>query len=85
MPTSVQPELWVDKGAAVVEFYREAFGASVLLHVGDGEDIVAQLSVDGAVFWVAGTRSAAPRFTPPAIGGATGRLADGLTDCRLPR
>lgn len=73
MPTSVQPELWVDKGATAVEFYRTAFGATVLLQVGDGEDIVAQLAVDGAVFWVAGTKSAAPRFTPPAIGGATGR------------
>ncbi len=73
MPTSVQPELWVDKGATAVAFYRAAFGATVLLQVGDGEDIVAQLAVDGAVFWVAATTSAAPRFTPPAIGGATGR------------
>ncbi|MEO7269181.1 MAG: VOC family protein [Knoellia sp.] len=73
MPTSIQPELWVDKGATAVEFYRAAFGATVLLQMGDGEDIVAQLAVDGAAFWVAATTSAAPRFTPPAIGGATGR------------
>lgn len=73
MPTSIQPELWVDKGATAVEFYRAAFGATVLLQMGDGEDIVAQLAVDGAVFWVAATTSAAPRFTPRAIGGATGR------------
>ena len=73
MPTFVQPELWVDKGASAVEFYRAAFGATVLLQVGDGEDIVAQLAVDGAAFWVAATTSAAPRFTPHGIGGATGR------------
>ncbi len=63
MPTSVQPELWVDKGATAIEFYRAAFGATVLHQVGDGEDIVAQLAVDGAVFWVAATALAAPRFT----------------------
>ena len=73
MATFVQPQLWVDKGATAVEFYRAAFGATVLLQVGDGEDIVAQLAVDGAAFWVASTTSAAPRFTPGAIGGAPGR------------
>lgn len=73
MPTSVQPELWVDKGATAIELHRAAFGATVLHRVGDGENIVAQLAVDGATFWVAATASAAPRFTPPAIGGATGR------------
>ena len=42
--TSIQPELWVDRGAEAVTFYQAAFGATVLHRVGDGEDIVAQLA-----------------------------------------
>jgi PhnB protein len=71
--TGIQPELWVDRGAAAVAFYVAAFGATVQHQVGDGEDIVAQLAVDGAEFWVAGTESGGARRTPTAIGGATGR------------
>jgi PhnB protein len=71
--TSVQPELWVDRAATAVEFYRAAFGARVLHRVGDGEDIVAQLAVDEAAFWVAAVGSSTTRFVPREIGGATGR------------
>jgi uncharacterized glyoxalase superfamily protein PhnB len=38
--TSIQPELWVDRGAQAVAFYQAAFGAVVLHRVGSGEDIV---------------------------------------------
>ena len=48
----IQPELWVDRAAAAVEFYAAAFGATVLHRVGAGDDIVAQLEVQGAAFWV---------------------------------
>ena len=71
--TSIQPELWVDRAAAAVEFYRAAFDATVLHQVGDGEDIVAQLAVGEAVFWVGMAASTAGRFSPRAIGGATSR------------
>jgi PhnB protein len=71
--TSIQPQLWVDRGAAAVAFYEAAFGATVLHRVGDGEDIVAQLAVDDAVFWVATAGSTPGRFTPQAMSGATGR------------
>jgi PhnB protein len=71
--TSIQPQLWVDRGAAAVAFYESAFGATVLHQVGDGEDIVAQLAVEDAVFWVAAAGSTPGRFTPHAIQGATGR------------
>lgn len=71
--TSIQPELWVDRGAAAVTFYEKAFGATVLHRVGEGEDIVAQLAVGTAAFWVAAAGSSTQRLTPRAIGGATGR------------
>jgi uncharacterized glyoxalase superfamily protein PhnB len=35
--TSIQPELWADRGAHAVAFFQAAFGATVLHHVGDGE------------------------------------------------
>ena len=71
--TSIQPELWVDRAAQAVAFYQAAFGATVLHQVGDGEDIVAQLAIGDAAFWVATARSAGPRLYPNAIGGATSR------------
>jgi len=71
--TSIQPELWVDRGAEAVTFYRAAFGATVLHRVGDGEDIVAQLAIGDAAFWVSTAGSADQRIHPKAIGGATSR------------
>ena len=72
--TSIQPELWVDRGMAALAFYESAFGASVLHRVGDGDDIVAQLAIGDAAFWIATTRSSTERLVPRAIGGATGRV-----------
>jgi PhnB protein len=57
--TSIQPELWVDRGAQAIAFYQAAFGAAVLHRVGGGEDIVAQLAIGDAAFWVATAGSAA--------------------------
>jgi PhnB protein len=71
---SIQPELWVDQARTAVTFYEAAFGATTLHLVGDGEDIVAQLSVGEATFWVAAASSTAGRFDPRAIDGATSRM-----------
>jgi PhnB protein len=71
--TSIQPELWVDRPATAVAFYQAAFGATVLLRVGEGEDIVAQLAVDDAVFWVGSASPDLRRLDPKAAAGATGR------------
>ena len=69
----IQPELWVDRASAAVEFYKAAFGAAVLHYVGEGDDIVAQLAVGDAAFWVAAASADMKRFSPDSIGGATGR------------
>jgi PhnB protein len=71
--TGIQPELWVDRASDAVAFYEAAFGATVLHRVGEGNDIVAQLAVDDAAFWVAAASSAMKRLSPRAIDGATGR------------
>jgi len=71
--TSIQPELWVDEGRKAVAFYAAAFGATTLHLVGEGDDIVAQLAVGEAVFWVATASPAMKRLDPLAVDGTTGR------------
>ena len=71
--TSIQPELWVDSPREALVFYQAAFGATVVHCVGDGDDIVAQLGVGDAAFWVAPPSAELKRLTPRSIDGATGR------------
>lgn len=71
--TGIQPELWVDRADAAVEFYTAAFNATVLHRVGQGDDIVAQLAVGDAAFWVTAASPALHRLSPLSIGGTTGR------------
>jgi len=72
----IQPELWVADGPAAVAFYERAFGAVVEHRVsGPGDlDVVAQLAVAGARFWVSTASEQLHRFSPLAIAGATGRV-----------
>lgn len=72
--TSIQPELWVDRASQAVAFYREAFGATVLHQVGEGDDIVVQLAAEDAVFWVAAAGPTMGRLSPQAVNGATSRM-----------
>jgi PhnB protein len=69
----IQPELWVEHPSEAIAFYEEAFGATVLHRVGEGDDIVAQLGIGEAAFWVATASATMKRFSPRAIGGATSR------------
>jgi PhnB protein len=71
--TSIQPEFWVDAPSDAVAFYEAALGARVLHRVGEGDDIVAQLAVGDAAFWVSGTSVRMRRLSPRAIDGATSR------------
>lgn len=42
--------------------------------VGGGEDVVAQLAIEEAVFWIATAGSGSGRFVPREVGGSTGRV-----------
>jgi len=58
-----------------VEFYQEAFGADVLFRLDGGDGgVVAQLSVNGAVFWLADESPEHLNFSPETLGGGTVRL-----------
>jgi PhnB protein len=71
--TELQPELWVDRPSAAVAYYEAAFDAVVLHRVGRGDDIVVQLAVGGAAFWLSGASAQMRRLSPESIGGTTSR------------
>jgi PhnB protein len=74
---SIVPELSVRRGKDAVEFYERAFGAVEVYRVGgsdDNPDVVSQLSVGGASFWVADEAPASANFSPESLGGGTVRI-----------
>jgi PhnB protein len=73
----LQPQLSVRRGRAAVEFYKAAFGAVEVYRVGgtdDNPDVVSQLSIGGASFWVSDESPAHANFSPESIGGGTVRM-----------
>jgi PhnB protein len=71
--TQILAQLSVRRGPEAIEFYKGAFGAVVDYQVGDTE-IVAQLSVGEATFWVADESPANANFSPETLGGGTVRM-----------
>ena len=75
--TGVSPELSVRRGREAVDFYRAAFDAIEIYRVGgtaEGEEVVAQLSLGGASFWVSDESPPHKNFSPESLGGSTVRL-----------
>src|SRR5437899_49686 len=75
--TSILPQLSVRRGFAAIEFYKAAFGAVEDYRVGGrraDEPVVAQLSVDGASFWVADESPPHANYSPESLGGGTVRM-----------
>jgi PhnB protein len=67
----------VRRGRAAVEFYKAAFGAVEVYRVGGtghNEDVVAQLSIGNASFWVSDESPPHRNFSPESLGGATVRM-----------
>jgi PhnB protein len=65
--------LHVHDPQAAVAFYQQAFGA-VVLWTASEDSSVAQLSVNGAEFWVHGQSIRYNNFGPQMLGGTTVRL-----------
>jgi PhnB protein len=73
----ILPQLSVRHGRDAIDFYAAAFGAVVDYRVGGTdahEAVVAQLSVDGAAFWVADESPEHENLSPESVGGATTRM-----------
>jgi PhnB protein len=74
---SILAQLSVRRGVAAIEFYRQAFGAVVVYQVGgepDNPDVVAQLAVGQASFWVSDESPPNANHSPESLGGGTVRL-----------
>lgn len=72
--TTIAPWLCVRGGARAVEFYKAAFGATELFRMGDGESVVARLSVEGAEFWLSDESPEHHNYSPESLGGITVRM-----------
>ena len=73
--TSISPMLSVRNGPKAVEFYKQAFGARELFRLdADNGDVVAQLAVEEANFWLADESPENKNFSPESLGGATVRM-----------
>lgn len=72
---SISPMLSVRRGAKAVEFYKEALGARELFCIAnDAGEVVAQLAVGDAEFWVADESPENLNFSPESLGGGTVRM-----------
>jgi PhnB protein len=75
LPTTIAPFLSVRNSAQAVEFYKSAFGAIELLRVEDPNgSVLANLSVDGAAFWVSDESPEHKNFSPETLNGGTVRM-----------
>jgi PhnB protein len=75
VPTAIAPFLSVRNGSKAVDFYKAAFGANELMRFDDGSgSIVANLSVDGAEFWLADESPEHKNFSPETLNGGTVRM-----------
>ena len=70
---SIQPELWIERAREALGFYEAAFGARVVHCIGEGDDIVAQLAVGDAYFWISAVSPSLGRLNPIDLAGGTGR------------
>jgi PhnB protein len=74
---SIVPQLSVRRGCDAVEFYKTAFGATEVYRVGGTDanpDVVAQLAVGNASFWVSDESPPHANFSPESVGGGTVRM-----------
>jgi PhnB protein len=73
--TSLKPALTVNDGAAAVDFYERAFGATeTARHTNAPGQIVSELEIDGAEFLVVDETPAAFNISPATLGGTSVRL-----------
>ncbi|HKD58918.1 MAG TPA: VOC family protein [Terracidiphilus sp.] len=79
--TTVTTLLNVRRGAAAIDFYSRAFGATTLsrMDAGDGT-VVAHLSVGKGDFWLADESQPHQNFSPESLGGSSMRMVLILDD-----
>ena len=73
MQTQISPMLAVSDGTAAIDFYKTAFGAKLLWHLG-GAHVVAGLSIGGARFFLASESPEHGTRGPSSVGFTTVRI-----------
>ena len=69
------PLLSVRRGTKAIEFYKTAFGATEVFRIdNEAGEVVAELSIDGARFWLADESPTYSNFSPESLGGGTVRI-----------
>jgi PhnB protein len=72
--TTIAPWLCVRGGGRAVEFYKAAFGASEIFRMGEGDSVVARLSIQRAEFWLSDESPEHHNYSPESLGGITVRI-----------
>jgi PhnB protein len=79
--TAIAPMLSVRNGKRAIAFYKAAFGAAELYRVeSESGEVVAQLSVEGAEFWLADESPEHFNFSPESLGGGSVRIVLNVED-----
>jgi PhnB protein len=78
--SSIVPWLNVRSSTQAIEFYKAAFGAVEVFRLGDGDSVIARLSVAGAEFWVGDESPQHFNFSPQSLGGSTVRIIFSVAD-----
>ena len=79
--TSIAPMLSVRNGKKAIDFYKAAFGAAELFRIdSESGEVVAQLAVGKAEFWVADESPEHSNFSPESIGGGSVRMVMTVED-----
>ena len=73
---SIEPWLSVRDSARALNFYKAAFGAGEVFLLEDpgGGGLVANLSINGATFWIGEESPQHGNFSPASLGGGTVRI-----------
>jgi PhnB protein len=77
---TLKPWLCVRGSLRALAFYQAAFGAIEVYRLGDGDSIVARLSIEGAEFWMSDESPDYGNYSPESLGGITTRLMLGVAD-----
>jgi PhnB protein len=80
MKTTIAPWLSVRNSIKALEFYKKAFGATVVYQMDMPDSVVARLSISGAEFWIGDESPEHYNFSPESLNGSSVRIIFTVSD-----
>jgi PhnB protein len=80
MKTTIAPWLSVRNSLKALEFYKKAFGATVVYQMDMPDSVVARLSISGAEFWIGDESPEHYNFSPESLNGSSVRIILTVSD-----